>query len=253
MHNKQVKKLSLFAIFSLSVVTLLLFTVLLKLGFWQLGRYHAKLELQKKLEDNYAYTLFDTNTKDIESVLYEPFILKGKFSNKTILLDNQTIKGKFGYLIYSLFRVEGKNKYVLVNRGFIQAPNLNRSQLPVIEIPDKKGLLTLKGRFVKTHVNKMSTNDIESFANILRVQQVHINSIKDKLNSNFKNKIDIEGYVFKLDKDTSHTYFVQNSSNWLTPKKHLGYAVQWFAMAAMFMFLVIFYTIRYKGKNANEK
>src|SRR5690606_42085213 len=58
------------------------------------------------------------------------------------LLDNRTYRGRVGYEVVSLFRLESGAGALLVNRGWIAAP-ARREMLP--EVPVPQGLQRLEG------------------------------------------------------------------------------------------------------------
>lgn len=61
---------------------------------------------------------------------------------RTILLDNKVQQGKVGYEVVTPLRLEGSDLHLLVNRGWIRAPQL-RSELPTVETPS--GVVAVEG------------------------------------------------------------------------------------------------------------
>ena len=102
------------------IFTLLVFSGLVKLGFWQSDR-----ALQKEQRIATITQLSQTQALSISQVLSEkneindlPITMFGEFDNNTIfLLDNQTNKGQLGYRVYQVFN--SGEQAVLVNLGWV--------------------------------------------------------------------------------------------------------------------------------------
>lgn len=115
------------------IFTLLVFSGLVKLGFWQIDR-----ALQKEQRIASIVHLSQTQALSLEQVLSEtnetndlPITMSGEFDNEIIfLLDNQTNKGRLGYRVYQVFN--SGEQAVLVNLGWVVG-SINRQEIPNVQ------------------------------------------------------------------------------------------------------------------------
>ncbi len=160
-----------------------------------------------------------------------------------IYLDNQVYEGKVGYLIYQVVKPLSQNKHLLLELGFI-ASGHHRDQLPKVPavfgslIPS--GFTQITGRLYTRSLNPLSSDLLaESMAQQhLRIQNLNITQLEQKL------AITLLPFVLQPN----------NHKNWPLPqpwnplpmssKKHFGYAVQWFLMAAVWLSLMLAFFIR---------
>jgi surfeit locus 1 family protein len=65
-------------------------------------------------------------------------------ASRTVFLDNRQMQGKVGFYVVTPLRLEGSDRAVLVERGWVQRNFLQRDKLP--EIPTPGGVVELRGR-----------------------------------------------------------------------------------------------------------
>jgi surfeit locus 1 family protein len=128
-----------------SVLALAFILITLALGEWQSGRAREKQELQLQWDTRSAespLSLASTKQLDVD-ITYRNVEIKGGFvPERTLYIDNRVHRKQAGYHVVSLFRLEGKGEYLLVNRGWLPASG-NRDQSP--STPDMAGPRTLRG------------------------------------------------------------------------------------------------------------
>jgi len=92
------------------------------LGFWQLDRAEEKREtasISASREQRPPLILNDSNL-DFQQVEYRKIIAEGIFHfQKQVLIENRKHLGKNGFHILTPLYVEGSDRYLLVNRGWI--------------------------------------------------------------------------------------------------------------------------------------
>ncbi|WP_246065432.1 SURF1 family protein [Hydrocarboniclastica marina] len=111
------------------LVALVLFPLLIWLGFWQLGRAEEKIQLEKNWQE-LAPVQWPLSADAAEG---QPILLEGHYMpGKQWLLDNRTRNGQAGYEILSLFQPT-VGPVVVVNRGWIPGTR-DRSVLPDIPV-----------------------------------------------------------------------------------------------------------------------
>lgn len=219
-----------------SALVIVMFPVLLSLGFWQLDRAETKESIYRTFLEKRKMPSVELNSTMIKSpnedMIWKNISIAGRFvSVPTYLLDNQVQDGVAGYHVITPFLIEGMETIILVNRGWVPAPQM-RDQLPEISTPETRlrldGTLyeVVQNPFLKDVAGDMPVNGL------LRVQQLlpaRIDPVPG---------YDTFNYLLRLAPDADAGY----KRDWPEPgsgmEKHLGYAFQWFMLAVV---LVIIY------------
>jgi len=92
------------------------------LGLWQLDRAEEKREMTSILEsrEQRPPLILNDGNLDFQQVEYQKIIAKGNFHyQKQVLIENRKHLGKNGFHILTPLYVEGSDRYLLVNRGWI--------------------------------------------------------------------------------------------------------------------------------------
>lgn len=225
--------------------TLVLFAALVKLGFWQLERAEEKRELLASLEEHHQASplsmdsLLARQADDLEGYRLE---VTGEFiPGITVLLDNQVLDGQVGYKAFRLLKVDGYQSLILVELGFVPAGH-DRATKPRID--DIDGHLTLKGRLYRQKLNPLSNTLAAEAGNPMRIQALNIPSLATQL------QVDIVQLVLQPDSLPGTSLPRRWTPVNMPPEKHLGYAAQWFSLAAALALLVIFYVVKSRKKQS---
>ena len=204
-----------------------LFALLLWLGFWQLDRAREKEALHAAFLARSAASPVDllAAAGDAEEIVWRRARLHGRYDREaTYLLDNQVHGGQAGYLVYNAFILDGDERRVLVSRGWVPA-GADRARAPAIEIPAGERLLEGLAKPVPVTPVLRETPAEPLAPGVLRVQQI------DTAAFGAARGWELSSYEVRL--DGSAAGFVRD---WPVPgsgrERHLGYAFQWFAMAA---------------------
>lgn len=233
-----------YKIAALVVVTVFIFSVLVKLGFWQLERGHKKSQLESSLIErahqppqSLDQVLATQNPTGLSIIVNGRAIPEGY-----LLLDNQVHNGRVGYLAYQL--IEADERYWLLERGFVSAP-ASRSVLPKVNW--LFGDFAYQARVYQRSENPLS-NDIDpEFIAPYRIQNLNIEQISQLFG------IEIQPVVIQ-----PQTQSWPYPQPWvpvpLSSSKHFGYATQWFMMATVFLLLIGWVSVRaYKQRRAVVK
>ena len=109
----------------LLTVGILISGLFVALGNWQLGRANQKsatLEQFNSRAQSPAMDLAKFNVTDIASVVGRSAFTKGGYrASTTVVLDNQSLGGRIGYLVYTAYRIAKTDLHILVNRGWVAA------------------------------------------------------------------------------------------------------------------------------------
>ncbi len=234
--------------FNFSLIPLLLYlalvTLLVSLGFWQLGRADEKkifLAKQKLSADKEVISLKYIIGDDPESLRYRRIEITGRYDEEhQFLIDNQIVNGQAGYFVMTPLLVDGMKTAVLVNRGWI-ALNKDRRVLPDVSVSSLKA--TILGRVNNFPVVgiKLAGAEIPTDGWPSVVQVVDSNVLADRL-----------GYSllpFQVEMDAVMNEGYQRDwrkSAVIPPEKHIAYAVQWFGLAITLTILFIWFGTKRK-------
>jgi len=120
-------------------------TLSVLLGNWQLRRAAEKetLQAERAALARAAPTVLPARPIDGEAWAWRRVVARGVFAGRrSILLDNRTRDGRAGYEVVTPLRLDGSDRYVLVNRGWIVQPG-RRDVLP--DVPTPSGSVRLEG------------------------------------------------------------------------------------------------------------
>jgi len=242
---------------------LILFLIILgiNLGFWQLERADEKAlmleEIRQGQQNPLPWQAFLTREQGAVSKTAQQefghFVIMGQYHpQRSFLLDNRTHQGRVGYHLLTPFEilpfkttsvkyqdtakdspassanVQTADKWLLINRGWIPAPRL-RSDLPIFDTP--KGLVQLQVQ-LKHLPPTMNLPETPILKWPLRIQQISLIQAASQLPTT------LYPYEFRLiDADQPGVQVAKPTQPALQPEQHIGYAVQWFALAATFFAL----------------
>lgn len=240
--NRTIIKIWIFALAFLPIT--------ISLGIWQLDRSAEKTLLLNTM--NQRFTSLPVQMQSSEHMLpFKHYLLQGTFSGKDYLLDNRIKDGQVGYEVLSplyLTNRNGKESFVLVNRGWIKAAKY-REVLPEISSPSEQ--VELSGYFHETDGKVPVLREIEQDISWpLRIQQTSWKQVNQQLNGTllFKNEFRLSASNELTDQSNSR---VQFRLGWpktsVLPEKHTAYAFQWFALATALLILSLSAT--YKLRN----
>jgi surfeit locus 1 family protein len=126
----------------LTTATAAAVAVTASLGVWQLGRADQKNTLQALIESRAQERPW--GNADVLTVsgpddgLHRRVTLQGVWqSDATVLLDNRPMGGQVGFWVISPLRLQGSERVVLVNRGWVARDFMDRSRIPPFETPVK--------------------------------------------------------------------------------------------------------------------
>ncbi|WP_319803630.1 SURF1 family protein [Shewanella subflava] len=225
-------------------ITVAVFSILVKLGLWQLERAEFKTSWDVTLKErqNQAAMNFDsllqvidqhtadTNAEQQTLTGYRIALSASPVSKQVLLLDNQIYMGQVGYLAYQVFQVNASSPNLLVELGFVPADK-DRRILPDISAIST-GRYKLIGRIYQKQINPLSENLMAEIGNPMRFQNLAIDELSQLL-----------GYpLLPVVLQPDNVPDLNLPQPWqpipLSAQKHQGYALQWFTMAAVFLGLM---------------
>jgi surfeit locus 1 family protein len=227
------------------ILTVLVFSALVKLGFWQNSRALEKeqrLARIEQLKSQNPLSLQQVNLLAVnENINDMPVVIEGFFDEQVVfLLDNQVNKGRLGYRAYQVLMVDKQT--VLVNLGWLQG-SINRQELP--KIKPLSGKYSIHGNVRLIEVGIQLQEQIFSEVQWpLRIQQVELDKFSTLINRQ------LLPFVIYLDTDENIGF----EKNWqpivMPPEKHRAYAFQWFSLAIAWVMLMVW--AKFGSKKASE-
>jgi len=208
-----------------AVCIALVFGLLVNLGFWQMSRVQEKKQFEKMLSERAKQPAKTLHSLDLNQAVLTGTRVKGRcapIKDRYLLLDNQLYQGKVAYLAYQLMICD-KAHYLLMERGFVGA-KAQRDQLPMIHWLTNAQYL--EGRLYQRSDNPLSDDLLLEHTSPPRIQNLNFEQLAQHWQVNIM-----------------PVAFQPQMQDWRYPQpwtpvpmgsvKHLGYAVQWFAMAAV--------------------
>lgn len=257
-----------------TLLTLVVFALLVNLGLWQLGRGEEKLKIEHDLSARKQIPAIPLTELKQQMLLPANKNVVGinvvaslsRTSLPLIYLDNQTFEGKAGYLVYQAFDHSPSNSMLLVELGFVQTGN-NRARLPEISKRLPSGVQ--QGRLYQRSLNPLSSDlmleEMTTSHPQIRIQNLNFDQLSESLGKVF--------YPFALQpfnplsktsdkaaaqpQDAGQFIIGSLPQPWkplpMSSSKHFAYAFQWFAMAGVWlllMLILLFKTRRQQQRSA---
>ncbi len=239
----------------LCVITVVVFSTLVKLGFWQLERGNSKQQAeamlaQRELAQPVALTTLQLNYTYLDRDAFYGLQVSAEVKPTnlpTVLLDNQTHEGKVGYLVLQPMLVASSehsndNSVVLIDLGFVEG-SARRSELP--EFQTLTTAQTLQGKLYLKSSNQLSEQaHLELMVTDSGKDALRVQSINPQLLSRTWD-VPVAEILWQPSSLQSWPQPMVWKPFPLASAKHFGYSVQWFAMALVFLSLMIGIAFKY--------
>ena len=205
------------------------------LGLWQISRAQEKRATQEAFERQTGTTRF-VHGMDVQP--WQQLSAEGAFdAGHQFLLDNMTDGGAAGYQVLTPFRPEGWDRWVMVNRGWLRK-DFTDPRPPDIGVDGE--VKEIRGRVSPLPRPGLELEPGEpADSNLPRVVQFpRMESLSGALGQPFAAR------SLLLDADAADGFLRRWEPVSMGPEQHIGYAVQWFALAATL--LVIYFVVNWK-------
>jgi len=225
----------------------LMVPVMVGLGFWQLARGDEKAALAADFAAKQARApvpLTRLQGQGEEALAYLPVRAVGSFRNgRYFLLDNRTRQGRFGNEVIAVFEPVGSDMAVLVNRGWIPADPARR-EAPTV--PDVEGVVTIEGYVYVVPGNPLLLAEQRLAPGWpKRVQALEMDLMAAALERQLGDGLFAR--PVRLEANSPGALVADWQVVNVSPQRHTGYAVQWFAMAGVLTLIYIVYSARRAG------
>ena len=238
MPNQETSKLRLQIKFNwkAALCVLILFPILIGLGFWQLDRAEQKRQIQSDFDAKrlaIPVPLGSLSLDNIKTLNQLKVSLDGRYNNdKSILVSNQVFNGRPGYEIITAFVMDASDSIVLVGRGWIPT-RYGSKQLPTIK--PVTGTQQLVGAIYvpssKSFFLPQKFDEPPTWP--LHLHHFDINSISPLFNK------PVLPFVVRLDQNNSGVFERHWKITRLNATNSTSYALQWFGMALILVVITI--------------
>ncbi len=215
------------------------------LGSWQMDRAalkQAEIDL-RRVNTASAPAILQGGDNDTAEMLYRTVEIHGVFDlERQILLDNQKHNGEPGYHVFTPLRIQGSDTYVLVNRGWIRQGN-DRRFIPALTGPVAK--INILGRIGNVPSVGIKVGAPGESGRIWpkRVIYLDLDWLGKETGYTLLPYVvyQTSGEAFGLVRDWRQKF---QSSQRMTPEKHMGYALQWFSLAGLALIMYVILSLR---------
>ncbi len=226
------------------LLTLIVAYLLSSLGFWQLRRADEKKHLLSHHQQMQHTKPIAITTESLLTIKPDqPVKITGTYDHGHIFfLDNQIYNHQVGYEVIEPVFIEDSEQVILVSRGWVKAP-ADRKKLPSIEKPE--GVQTLHGvtyfpsKGPLLLGNNWDKNDKQAWPK--RIEKIQLRIIRQWINQ------PVYPFILRLHSNKPDGFVRDWPIVTMPPERHIGYAVQWFAMALTV--IIIFIVLSVKKKN----
>ena len=230
------------------LLTLALLSLLIGLGFWQLGRAEFKASLHEAFAAPGPMRDFRDVLDDFPNGPPQRFqraVATGRFGDVPgFLLDNRTHEGRVGYHALAPFRLQGGREWVLVNLGWVPQ-GATRRDLPQLTWPEGPQQLPVLVSFPPEKTLVFGDEEPLRPGYPIVLQALRLESFAAHLGA------PLLDFVLLLDASAPFGYQRQWKPYYgITPDKHRAYAFQWFSLALAL--LLIFLTVNTRKRSATD-
>lgn len=226
------------------LVYLVLMPAMLWLGFWQLDKAGQQEQRLNEFAQADSTPLAFSTVDDPRALRYRSVSVRGYFdARRQFLIDNIVRNSRNGFYVITPFYTDD-GPVLLVNRGWIpQTP----TREPIGELSISDDVRRIGGRIGKLPVGGIKLGDATAaggeWPRILQFPEIA--DIESQLGQA------AAPWVLLADPQMAGGFEREWKPGGLPPERHLGYAVQWFAMSLALTALLIWAAL--SGRRKSEK
>lgn len=192
------------------------------LGVWQVHRYHFKKNLLAVYQNNLIAEpqAFPTDVTQFQHIKVE-----GQYVNElTMLIQNRIYHDQMGYEVLTPLKI-ANDKLLLVDRGWVPEAQFKNIQNTTTQKQNVTGHIKLlnESQFI------LGQNILNPKSKPLVMQKIDITEIEKITQQIFY------PFILRLDASQPNGFVRDWIISSMPPERHMGYAVQWFALALMLL------------------
>lgn len=228
--------------------TIAVVTAGVMLGNWQLRRADEKRAIESRLAERGAQPplALDAKLQDGMAVEYRRVSVQGEFDRDwPLYLDNRPQNGNAGFYVLMPFKIAGGNVRVLVQRGWIAVDPHARTHIAAPAAPE--GKVAIEGIAIRNPGRVLQLGQAPAVAPGAILQNLAVEQFAAA-----------SGYAMQ-------PFVIEQTGaaqdglvrDWPKPsagiERHLGYAFQWYALAAMAFLYFVVTGFRYGKRQAAKQ
>jgi surfeit locus 1 family protein len=196
------------------------------LGKWQVQRYHYKQQLLQAYARNQQTAAVPVTeiSRAAPAMQFQPVTAAGTYENAdTVLLTNRPYHDRIGFEVLTPLRIAGEKKMLWVDRGWVAADAKQNAPViqPVIAPQQIKGVIKFLNEF-----QFILGNNVLAAGPPRQLQKMDIAALEKLTGQTYF------PFIVRLDPRAENGFGRDWIISTVQPERHLGYAVQWFALAA---------------------
>lgn len=216
---------------------LILLALFVTLGFWQLDRAAEKREIRASFDSGGEYRRLEA---DATYERYQPLKVSGRYlEQRQILLENIVLDGKLGVYVITPFEYAADEPLLLVNRGWIAEEAVEGGAPPVALGGREQEIRGRVGRLPRVGIRPGP-----AFADDMGWPRRAVWPETDEVAAVLGREV--LPFVLLADPDPTSGLIRRWRPQDIGPMRHIGYAVQWFALA---LAVVVTAVILYRRKS----
>ncbi len=220
-----------------TVATVLTMAATASLGLWQLDRAAQKLALQSQINDRSGLAAWGNvdllQAADPRVGVHRPVDLVGEWvPDASVFLDNRQMNARVGFFLVSPLRLEGSDRVVLVQRGWVARDFTDRNRVPAV--PAITGPVRVQGRLAPPPGRLYELG--EAGSGPIR-QNIDLAAFARETG------LPLLDVSVQQSGDSSDGLLREWPQVALDVSKHHGYAFQWFALCALAGILYVWFQI----------
>jgi len=204
------------------------------LGVWQLHRYHFKAALIKDYHEMATAPVVPFTATTLKE--FQHVEARGTYvNNATLLVQNRVYKDQLGFEVLTPLQIAGDTRFLLIDRGWVKTPD--EAQDVVTGEQQVVGIIKYQNEYQFI----LGKNIMFPDKHPLVIQKIDIKDISRAT------KMPFYPFVVRMDEDVANGFVREWTISAVDPKRHLGYAVQWFLMAIVLVIAFFSFSISRAG------
>ncbi len=219
-----------------TLLVIIAVVVMVRLGFWQLDRLAQRKAFNERVEIQQSAATLDLSNQNLDLDLYDmeyrAAIVAGEYDHAhQVVVRNQYFQGSLGVHILTPLIINGEDRAILVDRGWVPYEDFSEGKLAQYDDP---GLIEINGTIRRSQSKPLIGG---------RADKVPDPGESALMAWNWSNITDISGQIpYELlpvylvsspDLTEKQLPYRSQAELDLSEGSHLGYAFQWFAFAAI--------------------
>ena len=201
------------------------------LGVWQLHRYDYKKNLLATYQQRLASL---PKPFQADSQQFQTIVVTGRYLNQlTMLVQNRFYKDQPGFEVLTAFKIPHDEKLLLIDRGWISSQFREKGNLSTHSPVHGNDVVVGYVKFLNEYQFILGENILYPNASPIVMQKIDTKKLSEITHQAFY------PFILRLSANQPNGFVRDWTITTVLPERHMGYAVQWFAMA--FVLLIAYF------------